>query len=83
MHPSFLHTQLGDQGEYRRKVQSNVEDAHVAILDETPDVAIHRGSSGPCAVVQRLPSPQHQHGSVTCECGESRRGVTAFVRSRR
>ena len=45
-HPSLLHSQRGDQGEYRRKVQSNSEKTHAAILYETSDDAVHRRASG-------------------------------------
>ena len=53
--PSLLHSQREDEGEHRRKIQSNAEDAHVAIFDKTPDVVIHRRPSGLCSVVQRHP----------------------------
>ena len=33
----------------------------MAILHETPDVAIHRRPSGLCALVQQHPPPQHRH----------------------
>ncbi|KAI0240866.1 hypothetical protein LSAT2_008339 [Lamellibrachia satsuma] len=59
MPASITLTQRGDEGEHRRKIQSNVEDAHVAILDETPDVVIHRRPSGLGAVEQR-----HPHRSI-------------------
>ena len=64
-------------------IQQNVEDAHVAILHETPDVAIHRRPSGLGAIVQQHPPPQRRHGSVTGKCKESRRGVAASVRTQR
>ena len=82
-HPSLLHTQRGDEGEHCGNIQQNVEDAHVAILHEPPDVAIHRRPSGLGAIVQQHPPPQHWHGSVTGKCTESRKGVAAPVRSRR
>ena len=67
--------------EYRRKVQSNVEKAHVAIRYETSDDAVHRCASGLCSLEQRHLPSQHRHGSVICGCVESRAGLTALVRA--
>ena len=50
-HPLLLHAQRGDEGSRRGTVQPNVEDAHVALLHETPDVAVHRRPSGLDAIV--------------------------------
>ena len=50
-HPSLLHAQRGDEGMRRGTVQPNVEVAHVALLHETPDVAVHRHPSGLDAIV--------------------------------
>ena len=38
----LLDTQRGNKGEYCRKVQSNAEDTHVAVLYQTPDCEIPR-----------------------------------------
>ena len=50
-HPLLLHAQRGDEGSRRGTVQPNVEDAHVALLHETPDVAVRRRPSGLDAIV--------------------------------
>ena len=50
-HPLLLHAQRGDEGSRRGTVQPNVEDAHVALLHETPDVAVRRHPSGLDAIV--------------------------------
>ena len=63
--------------------RSFVEDAHVALLHETSDVALHRRPSRPGANVQRHPPPQHRYGSVAGQCKESRKGVATSVRTRR
>ena len=82
-HPSLLHAQRVDEGEPRGKIRQNVEDAHVAILHETSDVAIHRRPSGLCAIVLQHHPPQYRYGSITGKYTESRTGVAASVRSRR
>ena len=40
--PPLLDTQRGNKGEHCRKVQSNAEDTHVAVLYQTPDCEIPR-----------------------------------------
>ena len=65
------------------ETKASIEDAHVAILHETPGVAIHRRPSGLGAIVQQHPPSQHRYGAVTGKCTESRKGVAAHVRSRR
>ena len=50
-HPLLLHAQRGDEGSRRGTVQPNVEDAHVALLHETSDVAVRRRPSELDAIV--------------------------------
>ena len=75
--------QRGDEGERRRALQQEPEDAYVALFHEETDDPLRRRATGFRAFVQRQLSSQHRHGSFGGERRQSGNGVAAVVRARR
>ena len=75
--------QRGDEGERRRALQQEPEDAYVALFHEETDDPLRRRATGFRAFIQRQLSSQHRHGSVGGERRQSGNGVAAVVRARR
>ena len=80
---SLRDAQRGDEGERRRALQQEPEDAYVALFHEETDDPLRRRATGFRAFVQRQLSSQHRHGSVGGERRQSGNGVAAVVRARR
>ena len=80
---SLRDAQRGDEGERRRALQQEPEDAYVALFHEETDDPLRRRATGFRAFVQRQLSSQHRHGSFGGERRQSGNGVAAVVRARR
>ena len=80
---SLCDAQRGDEGEHRRALQQDLEDAHVALFHEEPDDPLRRRAAGFRAFVQQHLSSQHRYGSVGGERRKSGNGVAAVVRAGR
>ena len=80
---SLCDAQRRDEGEHRRALQQEPEDAYVALFHEETDDPLRRRATGFRAFVQRQLSSQHRHGSFGGERRQSGNGVAAVVRARR